>query len=188
MDKGLVIKDYGWTEEEYKIAMKMTKKSLKPKIADILVNERIEALPFENLQRFFTELQTPEFRLLPFRVNGGVKSQAEFQMASKADFTMHSFTLYNKHAFANLFVWQMSDTQVQAEPFVQIAIENIYSDKKGYGSRLLQHMIKKAKKHNITLTVWNVNEKLKDYFVSHGFDYHYKSLSTGHYFSTYNLI
>lgn len=181
--------DAVWAKEHYKTALKMTK--LIPKkdayFYEEILADRIKALPHNELQKFYTSLSNNEFRLLPFRVQGTLKNQAEFVLFSRADIRMHSFTVVSKHAFATMFIFNMTDLRVQKEPFVQIMIERMYSNKKGYGARLLQQITKKASLHNVTLSVWNENEKLKDYFTSHGFDFEYKNIVTGHYFSTYNL-
>lgn len=139
------------------------------------------------MHKFLNSLETKEFHLLPFRVYGLANNQAEFVLASKGDIARASFTIYSKHAFATLFIYVMTDTLIQKEEFLQISVERIYSNKKGYGKKLVKHMLKRAKQSNVTLTMWNENEKLKDYFVECGFDYRYKSITTGHYFLTYNL-
>lgn len=176
-----------WTKEHYKMALKMTQTIPKRELSlwDSLLNERIEALPFKNLQQYFEMIKNKEFRVIPYRVYGLAQNQAEHLMASRNDIGNHSFTIFSKHAFATMFIFEMSDTRIQKEPFVQMMIERIYSNKKGYGSKLIQHIVKKATQCNVTLSIWSENETLRDYFVSHGFTFKYKSLTTGHYFLMY---
>jgi hypothetical protein len=178
-----------WNKDHYKLALKMA--HVIPKREqhqyDELLEKRIKDLPIRNLQQYFSSLSTSQFHLIPYRVNGHIENQAEHELWVRSDIWIHSFTLFSKYAFATLFVWEMSDTRVSKEPFVQISIERIYSQKKGNGAKLIQHLMKKAVQNDVVLTMWNENEKLKDYFVEQGFTYEYKSLSTGHYFMTYNL-
>jgi hypothetical protein len=173
-----------WTTEHYKKALKMTKSHPKreQKRLEAIIDERINALPIDSLKKFFASLQNKEFHLLPYRVYSRSDNDIENQLLSLNDIRHHSFTLFNKHAFATMFAFEMKDTQIQPTPFIQVSIERMYSSKVGSGSKLVHHLLRKAEQKNVTLTLWTENERLKEYFSDKGFKYKYKSLTTGHYF------
>ncbi|WP_100374759.1 hypothetical protein [Bacillus sp. FJAT-45037] len=121
--------DTVWEKEHYKNAIKLTRERTLKKIFSQEVPTRFQLLPTD-LQTFFMKLQNKEFKLFPFRVYGLSDNQKENELATINDLRMHSFTLYNKHAIATLFVFEMKDSRVQSAPFVQVAIERVYSTKK----------------------------------------------------------
>ena len=172
------------TTEHYKKALKMVKSVSKKeqKQLEVIVDERINALPIDSLKKFLFSLKNQEFHLLPYRIYSRSDSEDENHFFTLRDIRQHSFTIYNKYAFATMFIFEMKDTQIQPDPFIQVSIERMYSSKAGSGAKLIQHLLRKAKQHNVTITLWTENEKLKKYFTHKGLEYQYKSITTGHYF------
>jgi hypothetical protein len=177
-----------WSINNYKIGYKTTQLIFRKELKyyDDMVSKKIERLKgVENVHKFLKGIQNKEFQLLPFRVSGD-EDEIKAHLLMRNDLIHHSFTLYNKLAFITLFIFEMVDTRVQEEPFVQIALERFYSKKKGQGSKVLKHLIQHAKRSDVTLTAWCENKRLSEYFTTHGFVEQYKSLTTGHYFLKLN--
>lgn len=151
-NSGFYHDDSAWSIEDYKNGLRLTRIPKKDmSMVDNMVNRRINDLPITNLKKFYSSVQNKEFHLLPSRVWGNAENA---NALSNHDIRMHSFTCYSKHAYMTMFIFEMTDTLVQAQPFVQVALERFYSRKKGYGSSLLKHLVKYANKHDVILTVW----------------------------------
>lgn len=180
--------DTPWTLKDYKTGYDMISTTRKDiRMGNALCDEKISQLPLKNYREFLISLSTPEFSLRPYRVYGKVKNQAEAQLVAVKDLSLQGYTICTKHAYCTLFIFNMTDTRLQKESFNQIMLERFYSKKKGKGIAIIKQLKKMSNKYGVTLTVWAESEKLKNYFENLEFTYQYKSITTGHYFLTYNF-
>jgi len=184
MNNNLFHNDTEWTLENYKNGLILARFYIDKQNKQIspITDSKIKSFPIKEWVPFFSKLRNNEFELLPFRVFPQAENSAAASLTSRSDIRLHTFTLSSKYAYMTMFCFEMSDLKVDIKPFIQISLERFYSKKKGYGIRLLKHLIKNAKQLNVVLTVWCENEKLKDYYINHGFKYCYQSETTGHYF------
>ena len=121
--------DTVWSMNNYKIGYKTIRMipSRYYKHYDEMVDSKVERLrETENLHVFLKGIQNKEFRLLPYRVFGD-ENDEKARLFMQSDVRHNSFTLYSKLAYITLFIFEMVDTRVQNEPFVQISLERFYS-------------------------------------------------------------